>query len=426
MRPAWFLLCLLLLWLPQGAKADAPLFYDYPIVNPYEATVVGTPAAFQASIPKEIPLKKIKFTVFPDRKIPKVFWYNEKLTCSFVRQRGKAPLIFLIAGTGGDYNTSKNVEMQKAFYQAGFHSIALPSPTHMNFIVPASESRVPGNLEEDARDLYRVMELAWEKVKDKVEVSEFYLTGYSLGGIQSAFVSKLDEQRKVFNFKKVLVINPPVNLYNSVNILDGFVKESFPGGAKDFHRWLDQTMKHFATIYKESDEIDFTGEGLYQIYRRNPPAEDWLVAIIGIAFRLSSSNMIFAADVMKDWGYIVPKGTDLSSTDSVTSFMKVADDTEFVDYFNEFFLAYFQSKDPTLTRQGAIDSLGLRSIEGYLRSAEKIGLMGNEDDIILKLGEVDYLREVFGERATIYPNGGHCGNMNHHQNVEQMIRFFTN
>ncbi len=46
--------------------------------------------------------------------------------------------------------------------------------------------------------------VAWAKVKDKIEVSNFYLTGYSLGATQAAFVAKLDDTEHAFDFKKAL------------------------------------------------------------------------------------------------------------------------------------------------------------------------------------------------------------------------------
>ena len=72
-----------------------------------------------------------------------------------------------------------------------------------------------------------------------------------------------------------------------------------------------------------------------------------------------------------------------------------------------------------------IKMLSLKSIEPYLKSANKIGLMGNEDDIILAPGEIGYLEQVFGNRAKIFPTGGHCGNMNHQDAVDFMVNFFA-
>ena len=56
---------------------------------------------------------------------------------------------------------------------------------------------------------------------------------------------------------------------------------------------------------------------------------------------------------------------------------------------------------------GWTERSGLRAIEGYLREADHIGLMHNEDDILLAESDLDFLRDTFGERALIYPRGGH-------------------
>ena len=51
--------------------------------------------------------------------------------------------------------------------------------------------------------------------------------------------------------------------------------------------------------------------------------------------------------------------------------------------------------------------------------------MHNADDILLAEGDIDYLRDVFGERAQIYPRGGHSGNMAYIDNVAHMLDFFS-
>ena len=48
--------------------------YDYPIVSPYDATVVGTPSIYRADVPEEVPVKEYNLVVFEDREIPDVFW----------------------------------------------------------------------------------------------------------------------------------------------------------------------------------------------------------------------------------------------------------------------------------------------------------------------------------------------------------------
>jgi hypothetical protein len=97
----------------------------------------------------------------------------------------------------------------------------------------------------------------------------------------------------------------------------------------------------------------------------------------------------------------------------------------FTDYYHEFFYPYYREEYPDKTRDEFISAISLTKIADYLRSSEKITVMHNADDVILEPGEIDFFRDVFGDRATIYPHGGHCGNMNYKDNVALMVGTFT-
>ena len=135
--------------------------------------------------------------------------------------------------------------------------------------------------------------------------------------------------------------------------------------------------------------------------------------------------MIFTADVMNGGGYILPTQVQLNNSTSLTPYAMVAFRTSFVDYFHEYLFPYLQRREPDLTEPALIERLSLRSIEPYLRNAEKIGLVGNEDDVTLMPGEIEYLQEVFGDRAKIFHTGGHLGNVNHPDVVRFMTDFLT-
>jgi predicted alpha/beta-fold hydrolase len=403
--------------------------YDYPIKNPYIATVVGTPTSLKAILPKEkdIRSKEYELTVFPDREVPDVFWYTDTLKFSLAYQKNKAPLIFNIAGTGSSYESGKMRMMQRAFYKAGFHVISLTSPTHPNFIINASKKRVPGLLTEDSKDLYRVMKLAYDKVKSQVDVSEFYLTGFSLGGTQAAFVAKLDEQKKLFNFKKILMLNPSVNLMHSLQILDDLLVDNIPGGTDNFGQYFDEFFADLAKAYRDNQHVDFSDDDfLYALYQRSREniRLDRVKVLIGMVFRLGSTDMVFTADVMSHFGYVVPRRLELERYDSLTPFFKVNNRFGLVDYYNDFLFPFYNRRKNGISREEIVKHYSLQGIEGYLKRSGKIAVMHNEDDIILKPGEIDYLKKVFGNRARIYPRGGHGGNLDHRVNIKHMLDFF--
>ncbi len=408
--------------------------YDYPIDNPYVATVLGTPVEFSADLPVDVPGEARTLDIAHGSEIPEVFWYERGLKFGFAPQPRRAPLVFIIAGTGSHYKGETIITLGRALYGAGFHVISISSPTQLNFLVNASRSHLPGMPSSDVADLYDVMLAAYESVRDEIEVSEFHLTGYSLGGSHAAFLAKLDEERGAFDFKRVLMINPAVNLYNSARIFDQLLEDAIPGGARGVGKFLDGVIRDLAVLYRETDVLRLDGEFVYSVYEqtksRFPPAADAreiqvAQALIAIAFRIASANMVFGADVMNGSGYIVPRNAALGKYDSLTTYARASHAVRFTEYADDLVIPALMASNPGTTREEILRTVSLLAIEGYLASAEHIGVVTNEDEIILGPGELDYLKQVFGTRIKTYPRGGHCGNIAHRDNVKFMIEFFT-
>lgn len=414
------IICIILLPLPALALDDN---YGYPIQGSQEASILGTPAKLMPKFPDGLHTRQLVLDALSGREKPPIFFYDKGLRCTAALQKQKAPLVFLIGGAGASDRTPKLITMMKALHQAGFHVITLPSPTSANFIVSASRSSIPGDLTEDSADLYRAMEAAWKKVKGDIEVSSFNLCGYSLGASQSAFVAKLDEERRIFNFHKVFMINPPVSLYNSVTQIENMLKQ-IPGGAKKQGVFFNKILSKFSQFYRYGNFIAINDDFLYAIYKEGLFSHDETAGLIGLSYRIGLAGMIFSADVMTNSGYVVPKNRVLSPTDSLYDYFLVSTHLSFYNYFNEVFYPHFQKQQPGLTKQDLINAESLRSIEGYLKSSAKFGMVTNENDFILTAEERAYLQQLFGARAKIYPRGGHLGNLEYPENLDYMVAFF--
>ena len=70
------------------------------------------------------------------------------------------------------------------------------------------------------------------------------------------------------------------------------------------------------------------------------------------------------------------------------------------------------------------DRVSLYALQDYLKASPKIAVMHNADDVILGPGDLGFLRKTFGDRLTVYPHGGHCGNLNYRVNSDAMLEFF--
>ncbi len=409
-------------WAVTGWAATEP--YGYPFDDPFVATVVGTPEADRAKFSVHVPTKRDSLTVFKDREVPDFLFYEARLRYSYALQDKPAPLVFLIAGTGGAYNGGHISAQAKAFYSAGFHVVSLSSPTIPNFIVAASRTSVTGHAVYDAEDLYHVMELIQAKLLKKTKITDYFLTGYSLGGFNAAYVSWVDSQRKRFNFKRVLLINPPVSLYNSISLLDRML-ENIPGGVDNFDSYYNGIVSAFGKLYVRAKRLDFSEDFLFQVYQALQPRNEELAALIGLSFRFSSAHLAFAADIMNDYGYVKPKNVRFTRNTDPGVYREVVFRLGFTDYFHDYFYPYYKKLDPSLDRHRMVEDMSLKHIEDYLRNADNIYVMHNHNDLILEQGEIDFFPRVFGERAKIYPTGGHLGNMEYRDNVEHMVKVFT-
>ena len=414
---------------PATAEAQFMGVYDYPFVSPLAATVAATPQANQAPrIPREefLRLADVRHvSPYPARPIPKVFWWlGQGMPYTLFKQpQARAPLFFIIGGTGADHDSAKSYSMANVLYRAGFHVVTLPSPTHPSFVVTASSTSIPGQLDLDARDLYRVMGLITTQLAGELDVAGFYVGGYSLGGTHTAFVSELDSRERRFNFRRAVVINPAVSLYNSVNRLDGMVSNNLARDPTAVNKFIDHLFAQVATLYSSTEQVGFSDpEFLYRAYATLEPPESELELLIGLTFRLTSNDMAFTSDVMTRSGYLVAKDAHLTSTTSLTDVLLVGLTLNFVDFFDGVYVPSALAREPGMTREALIERESLRRIEGYLRRDPNIVLLGTQDDVILSREEMLWLAGVFGDRAHLFPTGGHCGSMDQREFVAEMLK----
>ncbi|MGV8844194.1 MAG: serine/threonine protein kinase [Pseudomonas sp.] len=411
----------------QAADIDAES-YGYPLHNPFEATIATTPPALRPALPEVEDIDQADYAVRlrPEREyaLPANFWPVTKLRYRLAQQAGPAPLMFIIAGTGAPYSSSHAEYLKRLFYGAGYHVVQLSSPTSYDFMAAASRQATPGISSEDADDLYRVMQ-AVRAQHPKLPITEYSLTGYSMGGLHAAFVSKLDETRRSFNFKRVLLLNPPVNLYTSVTNLDRLVQTQVKGVGNNT-TFYELVLGKLTRYFRTKGYVDINEAMLYDFQQsKQQLSNEQLAMLIGTSFRFSVADMAFTSDLINRRGLIIPVGYPISEGTSLTRFFKRALQCDFDCYITEQLIPLWRT-----THDGGgsvlqmVNQISLYALEDYLKTSSKIAVMHNADDLILGAGDLGFLRRTMGERLTVYPYGGHCGNLNYHVNSDAMLEFF--
>ncbi|WP_220811061.1 serine/threonine protein kinase [Pseudomonas paralcaligenes] len=409
-----------------AADIDAAA-YGYPLANPFEATIATTPPELRSQLPTDDDIDQADYELKlrPEREfeLPDNFWPVKKLRYRLARQDGNAPLIFIISGTGASYASGKTEDLKRLFYGAGYHVVQLSSPTSYDFMSAASRTATPGLSKQDAEDLYRVM-MAVRAQHPDLEISEYHLTGYSLGALNAAFVSELDERLRSFNFKRVLLLNPPVNLYTSVTNLDRLVQTRV-AGVDNSTTYFELILTKLTRYFEEQGHIDLNDALLYDFQQSGQKLSDeQLAMLIGSSFRFSVSDMAFTADLINRRGLITPPRYPISEGTSLTPFFKRALQCDFDCYIVEQLMPYWREKFDGGSLPQLVDEVSLYALEDYLKKSPKVAVMHNADDLILGPGDLGFLRRTFGERLTLYPRGGHCGNLNYRVNGDAMLEFF--
>ena len=401
--------------------------YGFPLSNPSEATIAGTPNELRAEVPTDDDIDQADYNLRlrPEREftLPDNFWPVKKLRYRLARQSGPAPLMFIISGTGARYSAGKTEALKRLFYGAGYHVVQLSSPTSYDFMSAASRYATPGISSDDAKDLYRVMQ-AVRAQHHKLPVTEYHLTGYSLGALNAAFVSQLDETRRSFNFKRVLLLNPPVNLYTSVSNLDKLVQTRVEG-INDHTTFYEVILEKLTRYYRQKGYIDLDEAVLYDFQQSNLKLSDEQMAmLIGSVFRFSAADITFTSDLINRRGLITPPEYPINEGTRLEPFFKRALLCSFDCYITEQVIPMWRAQYDGGSLTQLIQQVSLYALEDYLRQSPKIAVMHNADDLILGEGDLGFLRRTFGDRLTLYPRGGHCGNLNYRVNTQHMLEFF--
>ena len=399
--------------------------YNFPIEDPYSATIIGSATMMTPGVSENIPLKVYEIQIKDKKEIPDVFWYASKFKFSFSKQKNKkAPLIFVLAGTGSDYSTTRVKFMQRIFHDAGYHTIAISSQMSQQFMISASSNSVPGLLLEDNEDIYKAMKLAYNKIKDQVEVTDFYIMGYSLGGSNAAVLSYIDEKEKAFNFKRVFMVNPPVNLYDSAVKLDKYLDDYTGGKSAGIEKLLNTTLAKVKSGLT-SEYANIGADTIYNIVKGDILSDAEKEAYIGLAFRLASTDLNFISDFITKSHIYTKNPEKVDKYTNMKEYFKAVNFATSEDYVNKIGFPYYKKYNKDLTTEDLKEKASLRVIEDYLRTSPKIAAVTNADELILNEKDFAFLKDVFKDRLIIYPKGGHCGNMFYKENVDIMLKFIN-
>jgi hypothetical protein len=393
--------------------------YKYPYHDPYLATAT-TAILNDDGLTPRLKSQIVHVPVLPGRnRLPSLEGRGE-LSIALYRQNHPAPLLFILAGLGSSPYFGVAPYLATLFYQQGFHIIILPSPMSWNFALSASHSGAPGYAPEDARDLYEVMQKSLSTVGDRynLKATGINFMGVSLGALEGAYLSVIDADERKIGIVKYLLVNPPVDLSDALRKLDEWdalqekfgtdkskdivakavaIVESFSEDRRDNPAVFDRLAKKFAS---------FTTEELQFLIAEN------LQSLL--------PELVYVTQAIRDQKVLrAPK-------DQIRKRLEEAKGLTFMDYNEKIGLPLWrlQSAEPQADLESFIKRGSLARILDRLRGNSKVRIMHNADDPLANRKSIEELKDALGDQVTVYPYGGHLGNLWYSENKEHALRLF--
>lgn len=401
------------------AKKIDEASYQYPYKDPYLAT---TTVALMNGSEKlsTAEIKDLRIEILENRNDIKLLEGLGLLRYRFYQQKGPAPLIFIIPGLAGSAYTGTVRFLAEWLADHGFHVLILPSPLNWNFTLAASTTGAPGHSQDDTRDLYTVMQKVLDDVKinQGAEVGKIGLLGLSDGALYSAYLSKMDEAKRQIGIQTYLLVNPPVDLFEAIRKIDKMADIG-----KDYPVNKKKRLEDYAFgVVSESMARDSHDPAYFEDWDKRFKLRDSQIEyLIGKSMRDAVGDAIYAIDIANDATVLktpVSEGHRSDRLEEARSF-------SLMDYVDRFLIPRLQRSDYKTMNLKELEALNsIRSIASALENDRSVFLMHNLDDILVSREDILYLKKALGDRAIIYPHGGHLGNLWYPDNKEHIVEIF--
>jgi hypothetical protein len=391
--------------------------YSYPFHDPYLATVTTSILNDDGVIPR-LKSQIVHVPGLPNRNHLPSLEGRGYTSVAFYQQNHPAPLLFILAGAGSNAYFGIATYLARLFYQQDrSHIVILPSPMNWNFALSASRSGAPGYTPEDARDLYQVMQktLAVLRSQYNVPITAVTFLGLSLGALEGAYLSVIDTQEQKIGIESYLLVNPPIDLSYALDKLDQWhalkdkfgrdrsenlvgkaigIVESFSEDKRDDPPVLERLAKDFAGFTTE--EIQFLiAEDLYTLL----------------------PELTYVTQIIHD-----PNALSITQH-QVRKRLQEAKNLTIMDYNQRIALPLWrlQAADYNADLESFIERGSLAPILDRLRGNSKVHIVDNADDLFADSRSIQELKEAMGDQMTLYPYGGHLGNLWYSENKEYAL-----
>ena len=393
--------------------------YRYPYRDPYLAT------ATSAILGNDDAATRVESSILhlpglPGRNSLPGLEGRGNLGLAFYRQHRSAPLLCVLAGVGSNPYFGVGPYLASLFYRAGFHVVILPSPMNWNFALAASRTGAPGYAPEDARDLYDVMQKTLTVLKDRygVKPTAIRFLGVSLGALEGAFLSVIDGDEGKIGIANYLLINPPVNLAYAVKKIDEWNRLADKFGPEMSYELVSKALAIVDSFSADRSDDPAVIARLAKKFAGFTTEE--IRYLVAATLQSQLNELVYVTQAIHDQNILsAPK-------DDMRKRLEQAKGLTLSDYHWKIAVPLWRNQfgDARADPESFLQRSSLARIMDRLRGNPKVHILHNLDDILAERKNIEALKGALGDQVTLYPYGGHLGNLWYPENKQTVLRFF--
>jgi len=354
---------------------------------------------------------------------------GQKLPYSCWMQKAPAPLVCYIPGLGSYSLDRSTVAFADLLYRHGYSVVAISNPFQKEFMENGSTMAVPGFAPADCRDVEGALKLILADVRlRQARQRKFWergsgdgITGVSLAGVsQGAYFTLLIAARDAagkldgLSFDRYVAVNPPVSLARSLEKLDALFNAplSWPADRRD------QRMKEtiYKALYLAQNGLDASGN--------IPLNAEESRFLIGLVFRYTLMNAIEDSQRRHNLGVLKANPDSFLRQELYNEIRQIS----YAQYMKRFVAPYLiqtsRVNDDRADFDAVFAAADLSQSTKFLTDNPKVRVQINADDFLLDPSDIAWFRATFGNNLTVYPLGGHLGNLHIPAVQEALIRMF--
>ncbi|MCU0752125.1 MAG: MlaA family lipoprotein [Akkermansiaceae bacterium] len=315
-------------------------------------------------------------------------------------QKQRAPLVYINPGLGGHRLSLSQLSVAEHLYQNGFSVVTTTSSFHPEFMSRASSAKVPAYPPVDRADVLAMIEAIDKELERRHPglFGERSMVGFSMGGFQALQLAATEGSRPTgsMQFSRYVAINPAIDLHYGVKELDDYALAANQWPQSEREALIDNLFLKVVKLAREAPGPE-----------AGPPfdaTESQL--LIGLSFRMVLRDIIYSCESRHDLGVLqnpVSKWRRDAVYQEIMAF-------SYEDYFRKMVLPYYQPQGVALADFKR--EANLRSYTRGLASNRKARVITNDNDFIKNPSDMSWMNRTFGGgRLTVFPNGGHLGNL---------------